>query len=140
LGYRDLRGRFGLRNQRLGARLPLQRRRAARVASLGNIHGDGSHLRNGVRSSATFQGGARSLHWLGVLSVSLAVLLVDVASRHWLNAMDVERVAGAVIGGIAAGSFYAGPDTHVQRNDRCSAPVRISSRLWHRNQTLESFH
>jgi hypothetical protein len=30
------------------------------------------------------------------------VLLVDVASRHWPNAMDVERVAGAVIGGIAA--------------------------------------
>jgi hypothetical protein len=36
------------------------------------------------------------------LSVSLAVLLVDVASRHWPNAMDVEWVAGAVIGGIAA--------------------------------------
>jgi hypothetical protein len=45
---------------------------------------------------------ARALFIGLALSLSLAVLLVDVASRHWLNAMDVERVAGAVIGGIAA--------------------------------------
>jgi uncharacterized membrane protein YfcA len=45
---------------------------------------------------------ARALFIGLALSVSLAVLLVDVASRHGPNATDVERVAGAVIGGIAA--------------------------------------
>jgi hypothetical protein len=45
---------------------------------------------------------ARSLFIGLALSLSLAILLVDVASNHGSNATDVERVAGAVIGGIAA--------------------------------------
>jgi hypothetical protein len=53
------------------------------------------------------------------LFVSLAVLLVDVTSGHGPNTTDIERVAGAVIGGIAA---------------------RLILRRWHRNQMLDSFH
>jgi type III secretory pathway component EscS len=45
---------------------------------------------------------ARSFFIGLAVSVSLVLLLGDVASSHRLNATGVERLAGAVIGGIAA--------------------------------------